>query len=85
MGRGCYLIDNVGLPYGLKKAIEGICAVRQFRLMSISLPLDKIDDELWGFKSTNDNKGVSVFISFFSHGESDLDCSNAFLTINIFS
>jgi len=41
--------------------------------MTCSFPLNKVKDELWDFRSPDNDKAVRVFNSFFSHGESGLD------------
>jgi hypothetical protein len=57
----------------LLRLSEEIDAIRQYRPMTTSFPLNKVDDELGDFGSPDDDKAVRVFGSFFSYGGSDLD------------
>lgn len=52
---------------------EEIYAIRRYRPMTTSFPLNKVDDELRDFRSPDDNEAIWIFDSFFSHSESDLD------------
>ena len=52
---------------------EEINAIRRYRPMTPSLPLNEIKDELRDLRSLDGDKAARVFDSFFSHGEGDLD------------
>ena len=41
--------------------------------MTPSFPLNKVKDELWDFRSPDDDKAVRVFNSFLSYSEGDLN------------
>ena len=47
--------------------------IRRSKSMTTSFPQNKVKDELWDFRSPDNDKAVRAFGSFFSHGESDLD------------
>ncbi len=57
----------------LLRVSEEIDAIRRYRPMTTSFPLNKVEDKFWYLRSPDDDKAVRVFNSFFSHGESDLD------------
>ncbi len=40
--------------------------------MTISFPLDKVNDELRDFRSKDEDKATRGFGSFFSHGENKI-------------
>ena len=50
-----------------------IDALRRYRPMTPSFPLNKVDDELRDFRSPDDAIAVRVFDSFFSDGYGNLD------------
>jgi hypothetical protein len=52
---------------------EEIDAIRRYRPMTPSLPLNEVKDELRDLRSRDDDKAIRVFDSFFSYGEGDLD------------
>jgi len=55
------------------RVVEEIDTIRRHRPMTSSFPLNKVKDEFRDFRSSDDDKAVRVFGSFFSHGERDLD------------
>ncbi len=57
----------------LLRVSKEIDAIRRYRPMPTSFPLNKVDDELRDLGSPDNDKAVRVFNSFFSHGEGDLD------------
>ena len=59
---------------------EEIDAIRRYRPMTPSLPLNEVKDELRDLRSPDDDKAIRVFDSFFSYSEGDLDneLGNAF-------
>ena len=52
---------------------EEIYAIRRYRPMAPSLPLNEVKDELRDLRSPDDGKAIRVFDSFFSHAESDFN------------
>ncbi len=61
---------GVGIPTGFS---EGKATGGSRGVIIPSFSLDKIHDELRDFGSSNDNKAMGVFDSFFSDSEGDFD------------
>ena len=57
----------------LLRVSEEIYAIRRYRPMTTSFPLNKVDDELRDPGFPDNDKAIWVFDSFFSHGGGDLD------------
>ena len=75
IGEGMKEVEFSGLERLKEKDLLGfgeeIDAIRRYRPMTTSFPLNEVKDELRDFRSPDDDKAVRVFGSFFSHGESD--------------
>ena len=77
IGEGMKEVEFSGLDWLKERDLlwfgEKINAIRRYRPMTPSLPLNEVKDELRDIRSPDDDKAIRVFGSFFSHGESDLD------------
>ncbi len=64
---------RVRISYGFSEGLATVRSIRRERLISASFSLDKIHDELWDFRSPNEDEARGVFDSFFSDSEGDFD------------
>jgi hypothetical protein len=62
---------RVRISHGFSEGLATVRSIRRERLISASFSLDKIHDELWDFRSPNEDEARGVFDSFFSDSEGD--------------